>query len=128
MKTRLGITILGFVALDESLFLCGGLARINNTSSWPWVYQSACHVYNVQSNTWKTGAKLNVARANVGMVVYEHVLYALGGDDITVGGLDSVEFYDADQELWSIAHMKLAHSGYSSYTAVSIDSKCNGGK
>ena len=91
---------------------------------------SACHVYNVQANTWTTGAKLNIARESVGMVVYENVVYALGGNNGTYSGaLDSVEFYDADKQVWSIADMKLAQkTPYSAFTAVSIDSKCSLGK
>ena len=63
---------------------------------------------------------MSVARSNIGMVMYDNVMYALGGTNGQ--SIETVEMYQ--QGSWMPAPLQLAQILPNAHTAVSIDTNC----
>uniref|UniRef100_A0A671S648 Kelch-like family member 7 n=1 Tax=Sinocyclocheilus anshuiensis TaxID=1608454 RepID=A0A671S648_9TELE len=86
----------GSVEASGLIYVCGGSLG-NNVSGR---VLNDCEVYD--PNTEEYVCVQNTARKNHGLVVVNSRIYAVGGQN-TLGGLDSVEYYEIGSNEWKMA-------------------------
>uniref|UniRef100_A0A3B4BKQ5 BTB domain-containing protein n=1 Tax=Periophthalmus magnuspinnatus TaxID=409849 RepID=A0A3B4BKQ5_9GOBI len=83
------------VEVSGLIYVCGG-THTNNASSR---ILNECEVFDPNTEQWSKICRMKEARKNHGLVVVNNKIYAVGGQGAT-GGLDSVEYYDIDNNKW----------------------------
>lgn len=63
----------GLASIDTKMYLVGGSRK--------WIRLSDCEMYSPMADTWEMMAPMGIARSNIGLVVLEEYLYAVGGYD-----------------------------------------------
>lgn len=63
----------GLASIGTEMYLVGGSRK--------WIRLSDCEMYSPIADTWEMMAPMSIARSNIGLVVLEEYLYAVGGYD-----------------------------------------------
>jgi hypothetical protein len=78
----------------SSLYLMGGI-RVNDSKP-----VATCDVYDAITNTWTPLLPLSVARASASSVIYNGMVYVMGGYNSTTGYLSSFECWCIADSQW----------------------------
>lgn len=87
----------GMVEANGLIYVCGGSLG-NNVSGR---VLNSCEVYDPATETWTELSMMNDARKNHGLVFVKDKIFAVGGQN-SLGGLDSVEYFDIKLNEWKI--------------------------
>ncbi|KAK9396327.1 Kelch like family member 7 [Crotalus adamanteus] len=87
----------GMVEANGLIYVCGGSLG-NNVSGR---VLGSCEVYDPAKETWTELCPMLEARKNHGLVVVKDKIFAVGGQN-SLGGLDSVEYYDIKLNEWKM--------------------------
>ena len=88
----------GTVSLAGYIYVIGG-TRPNYHGDLLEVTAS-CHRYDPTTNDWKNAGRLQTPRSELAVVVLNNVIYAIGGADSDGNSLNSMEFYNAEDDRW----------------------------
>ncbi len=87
-------------------------------------FSNSVHVYNASSNSWSKGASMPTARAYLGVVALNDILYAIGGFDGT-NWLDTVEQYTPVGYGTAPPLIQITSPGNETYAKVTLDYSVN---
>jgi len=85
------------VVVNEKLYILGGYGRGS--------YLSNVILYNPKAGVWKKNTDMNHLRSYFSSTVLDGKIYAIGGiggNNLGLGGLDSVESYDPANDTWTL--------------------------
>ncbi|KAH8041448.1 hypothetical protein HPB51_015810 [Rhipicephalus microplus] len=86
------------VVYHDYIYVVGGFEVGNDGRQ---LATTGCHRFSMSRSCWETMGSLRRARCHHGVAVVLGKVYAVGGQSINDGFMDSVEVYDPDLDRWS---------------------------
>ncbi|KAL1427452.1 hypothetical protein MTO96_017407 [Rhipicephalus appendiculatus] len=86
------------VIYQDYIYVIGGFEVGNDARQ---LATAGCHRFSMSRSRWETMDSLRRARCHHGVAVVLGKVYAVGGQSVTDGFMDSVEVYDPDLDRWS---------------------------
>ncbi|XP_075542748.1 uncharacterized protein LOC142576489 [Dermacentor variabilis] len=83
---------------EDYIYVVGGFEVRNDASQ---LATAACYRFSLARSCWETMGSLRRARCHHGVAVVLGRVYAVGGQSVDEGFMDSVEVYDPDLDRWS---------------------------
>ncbi|RDD43453.1 Influenza virus NS1A-binding protein-like protein [Trichoplax sp. H2] len=118
---RIARSCLGATVIDDQIFAIGGQNDKGTLSN--------VEICNIASNSWNIAKPMIAARSHLG-VATEHKdrgIYAVGGCDKWSAVVNSVEYYDAGNDVWNpIVDMKIKRRGAGATTYEGLLYVCGG--
>lgn len=118
LATATGRESAGFEAVGGNLYYFGGTTANNTVSS------TRMDIYNIQNNSWTTGAAIPIANGNgtFASCVYNSSIYMIGGFTQT-GAISNITTYryDVASDTWTLLANMLNANGLSYAAAVTVN-------
>ncbi|KAL3192408.1 hypothetical protein MRX96_059051 [Rhipicephalus microplus] len=86
------------VVYHDYIYVVGGFEVGNDGRQ---LATTGCHRFSMSRSCWETMGSLRRARCHHGVAVVLGKVYAVGGQSVNDGFMDSVEVYDPDLDRWS---------------------------
>lgn len=90
--------LFGASAVNGRVYAVGGLRTLNNVSAQ---FPNDVEVYDPSTNTWAVDGPFASQRSAFGAATVGSAVYAIGGETLAGGTLNTVEAYDTSVHVWT---------------------------